>query len=467
VLAQSAPAGAITAQVASHIDAAVTTALVRQHVASASLAIVKNGVIVYAKGYGVREIASGAKADAQTVFPIGSNTKQFTAASILQLQERGLLNINDLVVKYVPDAPHASEITIKELLEQVSGLPDYTQTPEYSTRFSQEVTPEQMLATIRKAPLGFKPGTDWQYSNTNYLLLSMIISKASGESYHSYISRALLKPLTLSTAAFDSYVQTYSDEAHGYTSFAMGALHDAAHNDYSWFQGAGDLMMSATDLARWDIALDSGNVISPASFAEMSTPKTLPNGKTTGYGYGLSAGNRFLGHLIVGHLGGLAGFVSENLTFPSERVAVVLLGNSDTFDPVPLAHDIVATIYGQQLPHRISKVLTETKDEEAQARAWLGRAFTGTIANTDVTAGFMAWMMPTQAAQASVETDLKALGDRLGAPQALRLISRDGPPGVHAFEYHVTFANDVIDFQYALSPSGRLDYLNFAPVYDY
>jgi CubicO group peptidase (beta-lactamase class C family) len=216
------------------------------------------------------------------------------------LQERGRLNIHDPLAKYLPNAPHANEITMQELLEQVSGLANYTDTPTYGTDFSKEVTPEQILATIKNAPLAFKPGTAWQYSNTNYLLLSLVIAKVSGESYQHFIINNLLKPANLTTADFDSYSRTYPDEAHGYTSFAMGPLHDADHDAYSWFQGAGDLMMSATDLARWDIALDSGKVISAASFEEMSTPKTLSDGKSTGYGYGLSAGNSYLGHALVG-----------------------------------------------------------------------------------------------------------------------------------------------------------------------
>lgn len=461
------PLHVLAPQITSHIDAVLNAALLRQHVAAASLAIAENGVIVYAKGYGTRTLASGAKADAQTIYPIGSNTKQFTAAAIMLLQERGRLDIGDRVAKYVPDAPHSSEITIAELLEQESGLADYTQTPQYSTGFSREISPGQMLSTIQKAPLAFKPGTSWQYSNTNYLLLSMVIAKASGETYHHFMVNELLKPLNLTTAGFASYTSADPDQARGYTSFAMGTLHDAVHDDYSWFQGAGDLMMSATDLARWDIALDSGKVVSAASFQAMSTPKTLPSGTTTGYGYGLSAGNQFLGHEMVGHMGGLAGFISEDMTFPAEHFALVLLGNSDTFNPVPIAHDIVATLYGQRLTRHMSKTLTQTSAEERQAHLWLARALSGKIEKENVTAGFASWLMPSSEAQASMEMDLRALGKRLGAPHEFSLISRDGPPGVHAFDYHVKFAKDVIEFQYALSPAGTLDYLNFAPVYDY
>ena len=457
----------ITPQMTLHIDSAVSAALTRQHVAAVSLAIVENGEVVYAKGYGVRDIDSGARADEQTIYPIGSNTKQFTAAAILLLQERGRLNIEDPVAKYVPDAPHGNEITVAQLLGQVSGLPDYTQTPEFGKYSSKEVTPNEMLATVRDAPLAFKPGTNWQYSNTNYLLLSMIVVAASGQPYQTFMLDNILRPLNLSTATFDTNTTTFPDEARGYTAFAMGALHGAPRTDYSWFQGAGDLMMSAVDLAKWDIALDSGSVVSPTSFNRMSTPKTLPDGTSTGYGYGLGAGNQFLGHQIVGHLGGFSGFISEDLTVPSDRVAVVLLSNSDTFNPVPIAHDILATIYGQPLPHKPAKKLAETNAEVSQAHVWLQRALAGEIGKTNAAPDFMAWMMPTTAAEASVNADLRKLGNRLGAPQAFRLVSREGPPGVHAFDYQVRFANDLIDFQYALTPSGTLDYLSFAPVYDY
>jgi D-alanyl-D-alanine carboxypeptidase len=451
----------------SHIDAAMTNALLRQHVPGASLAIVQNGKVVYAKGYGVRDITSGARADAETIYPVGSNTKQFTAAAIMLLQERGRLSIHDYVAKYLPDAPHAKEITVQELLEQTSGLPNYTDTHEFNQHSAVAATPEHMLATIRNAPLAFSPGTSWQYSNTNYLLLSLIIAEASGVPYQRFVLQNLLIPLNLSRAAFDSSVTTYPDEAHGYTSFAMGQLGEAQHIDYSWSQGAGDLMMSAPDLARWDIALDAGKLVSLTSFEEMSTPKTLPDGTMTGYGYGLSAGKRFLGHLMVGHLGGLPGFVSEDGTFPSERFAIVLLANSDTFNPVPVVHDIIATIYGQPLPHTAVNALPETPDEEAQARLWLRRALSGNIDNSAVTPDFIAWVMATRADRDALIANLRTLGDRLGTPGALRLISRDGPPGLRAFDYYVTFPHDLIEFKFALAPSGKLDYLNFAPVYDY
>jgi D-alanyl-D-alanine carboxypeptidase len=457
----------LTPRMRSHIDAAVTSALARQRVPAASLAIVINGQVAYAKGYGARNLSSGSNATVDTIYPIGSNTKQFTAAAILLLQEKGKLSIQDLVSKYVPSAPHGSDITIAQLLEHVSGLPDYTQTPEFAKNSADSVTPDEILATIRGMPLAFKPGTSWQYSNTNYFLLSLVTAKTSGESYQTFIHENLLAPLNLSSAVFGSTSQMLAQEARGYSSFAMGDFHDAPSTDYTWFQGAGDLVMSATDLARWDAALDSGKVISSESFHAMSTPKTLPDGTSADYGFGLSAGNSFLGHAIVGHLGGFAGFVSEDITIPADRVAVVLLSNSDSFNPVPVVHDIIATIYNQPLPHHQPRALLQSDIESAEAREWLQYALTGAIDSKNAAPDFMAWLMPTPTAQKSVTADLKALGHRLGRPESFQLVSREGPPGVKAFEYHVTFADEVVDFQYAVTPSGTLDYLAFAPVYDY
>jgi CubicO group peptidase (beta-lactamase class C family) len=458
---------ALTPQMKSHVDATMNAALIRQGVPGASLAIALNGRVVYARGYGVQDLSSKTEASIQTIYPIGSNTKQFTAAAILLLQQRGQLALDDPLSKYVPEAPHANDITLAQLLGQVSGLLDYTQTPEFGKNSSRSTTPRAMLATIRDLPLSFKPGTSWQYSNTNYLLLSMVIAKASGEPYQTFVRNEILESANLHTAAFESNSQTAPHEALGYSSFAMGTAHEAAPTDYSWFQGTGDLMMSAADLAQWDIALDSGAVISPESFEKMSTPKTLPDGTSTGYGYGLGAGNSFIGHAIVGHLGGFSGFISEDITIPSDHVAVVLLSNSDTFNPVPIAHDIIAAIYAQPLPHSPSKALPHSEIEEQQARAWLERALGGRINATNADPDFMSWIMPSAAAQASVTADLRALGDRLGAPISFQLVSRDSPPGVQSFEYHVTFPRDVVDFQYAVTSSGKLDYLAFAPAYDY
>ena len=153
--------------------------------------------------------------------------------------------------------------------------------------------------------------------------------------------------------------------------------------------------------------------------------------------------------------------------FPSEHVAVVVLGNSDSFNPVPITHDIVATIFQQTL-HHAPKVLTETAAEKTQAREWLQRALSGQIGTSTSNVGFYSINDgDATIVKASILSDLRQLGKRLGLPTAFELVSRDGPPGVRAFTYHVAFAHDLIEFDYAVDPSGKLAYLNFAPVYDY
>jgi CubicO group peptidase (beta-lactamase class C family) len=269
----------------------------------------------------------------------------------------------------------------------------------------------------------------------------MVIAKASGEPYQTFITQRLLRPLQLKSAGFCSHKLVYADAARGYTAFALGTLRPAESMDCTWFAGTGDLVMSAVDLARWDIALDSGKIVTLASFTAMSTPKRLPNGKSTFYGYGLGAGTKFLGRPMVGHLGRVSGFISEDFTIPPDELAVVILGNGDNFNPVPIGHRIVASLYGRKPPAHDPPALAQTPAEAAQARQWLARAF----------------KMPGVA----------ALAKREGPPLEMKLISRDGPTGERAYAYRVTFAREVLEFDYVLTAYGKLDFLSFSPWYDY
>lgn len=464
LLGASAP-HPITANTAATIDALARRTLANQDVPGMSIAIAERGAIVYAKGFGLRDVDDALPADANTAYPIGSNTKQFVAAAILLLQHDGKLDIRDRLSKYVPTAPHAGEITIEELLAQTSGLPDYTQTPAYEKSFRNPTDPAGILRTIAKMPLDFPPGSNWEYSNTNYVALSMVIAKASGTPYRTFLAKRVLQPVGLK-ARFYSHNSVRADTARGYTEFALGTPTHAPYEDTSWFPGTGDLAMSAVDLARWDIALASGTVIPAQAFSAMSTSKRLPDGKPTFYGFGLGAGHTFLGHAMVGHLGRVSGFISLDMLFPQDGLALIILGNGDNFAPAPLAHQIAALLYGKPVPYRAQPALTQTRAEVSNARAWLARALSGRITLAQTTQGFEQTFMPTPAQMSARLADLRALGRRVGPPLQMELISRDGPPGEQAYAYRVTFAHATLEFDFALN-GAKLDYLNFQPVYDY
>ncbi len=360
------------------IDALVLGELKRQFVAGAQVAIAQDGRVVYTKGYGFRDLEDRLPVDVGTSFAIGSVTKQFTAAAIMQLQDQGKLNVGDKLSVYLPDAPHATEVTLRDMLTHTSGIVGFTEQPNFSLLLPTPATPERIVSTIAAAPLAFSPGTDWQYSNTNFVLLGMVIAKVSHESYPDYLQEHFFGPLGLRRSWFTRTEAMHSDDARGYTEFMYGLPDEhASLADWSWYDAAGGLTMSAADLARWDVALDGGRVVSPGAFAQMSTTYHLKNGKATGYGFGLGVGSVF-GRPTVGHDGLVSGFSAENLTFPKDRVAIVLLVNGDNFSYIPLIRQIAAVVYGTHDTPR--KFVAAHMDGAlvARARTWLGYFLHGT-----------------------------------------------------------------------------------------
>ncbi|HEY9180800.1 MAG TPA: serine hydrolase domain-containing protein, partial [Candidatus Baltobacteraceae bacterium] len=363
----------LTAPMKARIDAIVTAELKRQFVPGAQVAIAENGRVVYTKGYGLRDVDARLPVDAQTSFAIGSVTKQFTAAAIMLLQQQGKLSVDDNLAKYLPNAPHASEVTLRNLLTHTSGIVGFTEVPNFSLLLPTPSSPERIISTVAGKPLAFEPGTRWEYSNTNFVLLGMVIAKIAGEPYPDFLQQHLFGPLRLRRSWFTRTEEIHADDARGYTEFMFGLPDEHAYlADWSWYDAAGGLTMSAADLARWNIALDAGRVVSPQSFAQMTTPFTLTNGKSTGYGFGIGVGSVF-GRPTVGHDGLVSGFSSENLTFPKDRVAIVLLANGDNFSYLHAIRAIAAVVYGttDPLANAPFKPVSEPAAEVSAARQQL------------------------------------------------------------------------------------------------
>ena len=442
------------------IDSIVRAALARQHVAAASVAVAERGRVVYAKGYGLRDLDDGLPADAKTIYHIGSISKQFTAAAIVRLAEQGRLNVDDRLSKYLPDAPHASEVTLRNLLTHTSGIIGYTELPEFADLLRNPATPARVVALVAGKPLVFAPGTSWQYSNTNFILLGLVVEKVSGEPYERFIEANFLRPLGLRSATFWDRESIVTDNAQGYTSYALGPIYHADFWDNDWAWAAGGLAMNAIDLARWDVALDSGAVVSPGSFAEMTTPQKLASGTPTSYGFGLAIGT-FAGHRVVAHSGAISGFITDSWTVPADGLAIVLLGNGDNFSPVPVIHDIAATLYGIPVPPRPVSVVAQAPADAQRAKELMMRALGGDLDDALVDTTMQ------QALTAKVRQDLTTLGKRLGSPLAADLVFVDDRPPVTTYRYRVRFADETLEYDLALTSSGKIDGLNFAPWYAY
>ncbi len=334
------------------IDKAATDALAKTGVPSASIAVVKDGQIVYLHAYGNARLDPAAPATPGMRYSIGSISKQFTAAAILVLQEEGKLSLDDKVGKFIPGLTRANEVTIRQLLSHTSGYQDYWPQDYVMPMMLQPVTAQKILDTWAHKPLDFEPGTKWQYSNTNYVIAGLIVEKASGEPLLQFLQEKVFTPLNMKSVADTDKAKLGDTDPTGYMRYALGPPRPAPKEGSGWLFAAGELAMPAEDLAKWDISIIDQNLMKPASYRDFETEVLLKNGLGTRYGLGVDVRSE-LGHRSLSHGGEVSGFTSENLVFPDERVAVVVLTNQDAADaagaiamgiaPLLLATDDAAT----------------------------------------------------------------------------------------------------------------------------
>lgn len=310
------------------IDKVATDTLARTGVPSASIAVVKDGQIAYVKAYGDARLDPKTPATPQMRYSIGSISKQFTAAAILLLQEQGKLSLDDKVGKYVPDLTRANEITIRQLLSHTSGYQDYWPQDYVMPGMLKPTDAQQIMNTWAKKPLDFDPGTKWQYSNTNYVIAGVIVEKVAKMPLLQLLQQRVFNPLGIkSTFDTDSGPLTASDP-RGYLRFALGPLRPAPKEGKGWMFAAGELAMTAEDLAKWDLSVINQTVLKPASYREMETDVLLKNGLDTHYGLGVDVNSQG-GHRAISHGGEVSGFTATNTIFPDDRAAVVVLTNQD------------------------------------------------------------------------------------------------------------------------------------------
>jgi CubicO group peptidase (beta-lactamase class C family) len=307
-------------------DALVAEKLKAGEFVGLSLAVMRDGRITLAKGYGVRSLENPSPVTEETMFAIGSVTKQFTSACVFLLAEEGKLSVLDKVAKYYPNLTRANDITLLDLMNHVSGYPDYYPLDFVDRRMLKEIAVDEVIRRYGTGKLDFEPGTRYSYSNTGYLILGRIVEKTSGEPFGDFLSRRILKPVGMGHTAYEPAATTGSAYALGYTSFALSPPEPAVPEAKGWISAAGGLYSTPSDLAKWDLALMDGKVLKPESFKLMTTPRKLADGRLTGYGCGLSIVVRN-GETVISHNGAVSGFHAMNLMLPSTRSAVIVVSN--------------------------------------------------------------------------------------------------------------------------------------------
>jgi D-alanyl-D-alanine carboxypeptidase len=318
----------VTPAVASGIDAAAADVLKSTGTPSASVAVVEGGKVAYVKAYGLARLDPAMKAEAGMQYSIGSISKQFTAAVILLLQQDGKLKLDDPVGKYLPELTRANEVTIRQVLSMTSGYQDFWPEDYVMTTMMKSTNPQGILDVWAKKALDFEPGTEWQYSNTNYVVAGRIAEIVGGRPLIDQLQERIFKPLKM-TGVFNSDASRLpASDPTGYYQHALGPLRPAPQEGQGWMFAAGELAMPPSDLALWNISLMDRTLLSQASYDEMFTEVKLKNGKGTGYGLGVQVGVRE-GHRYVAHSGEVSGFVAQNVVYVDDKAAVTVLTNED------------------------------------------------------------------------------------------------------------------------------------------
>jgi D-alanyl-D-alanine carboxypeptidase len=314
---------------AEKIDKLVTDTLARTGVPSASIAVVKDGALVYVKAYGDAKVEPKVPATTQMRYSIGSISKQFTAAAILLLQEQGKLSLDDKVAKYIPDLTRANEVTIRQLLSHTSGYLDYWPQDYVMKPMLEPMSARKLMDTWAKIPLDFEPGTKWQYSNTNYVIAGVIVEKVARMPFFQYLQQNIFKPLGMTSVLDVDQDRLSESDPIGYVRYALGPLRVAPKEGKGWLFAAGQLAMTPEDLAKWNISIMERKLLKPASYLALGTETLLRDGLGTNYGLGVTVTSA-LNRRALSHGGGVSGFTSTNIAFPDDRVAVVVLTNQDS-----------------------------------------------------------------------------------------------------------------------------------------
>lgn len=442
LLSTAAFAAPLTPTQIQAIDVAATKTLATTGVPAASIAVVQDGQIVYAHAYGLQGAGVPAKAEAR--YKIASISKQFTAAALLLLAEDGKISLDDPVSKYLPDLTRANEVKVRQLLSHTSGYRDYWPQDYAFVDMETPTTPQHILDKWAKAPLNFDPGARWQYSKTGYVAAGRIVEQVSGMKLLDFLNARIFERLGMHPVDLDTGL-TDADPL-GYHRYAAGPVRVEQQPAPGWLYAAGELAMSASDLARWDVSVIDQSVMKPASYREQQTEVLLTSGVGTNYGLGVEV-DTVKGHRRISHGGEAVGYLSENRIYPDDRAAIVVLDNADFGNAQTAIADA------------IEKVIFADAGDVSRAKAVFEGLRAGKIDRAQFTANGNYYFTPQALA------DYKASLAALGEPKSFVRRSSSLRGGFTAEAYTVDYGAKklTIVLRAEPGPKGRIEQFTVYP----
>jgi len=439
---------------AARLPGIANQALASAGVPSASIAIVKDGQSTIDAAYGMARLQPPTPATPEMRYSVGSISKQFTAAAVLMLEQEGKLTLNDPVAKFLPGLTRANEVTLRMLLSHTSGYEDYWPQDYVMPPMLEATTAQRILDAWAKKPLDFDPGAKWQYSNTNYVIAGRIVEQVSGEPIFRFLQERIFVPLKM-TSVYNSDLARLGDtDAEGYLRYALGPPRPAPKEGPGWLFAAGELAMTASDLAKWNISMMNQSLLSPESYKEMFTPVKLNDGTDTHYGLGVFI-RQIASHAALEHDGEVSGFVSKNIVFPAERAAITVLTNEDASSAADdIAREIAPLLLGAPTP-------TPAADAAlAQAKAIFAGLQEGKLDRSLFTSNCNAYFSP------QAVSDFAASLKPLGPPASFTQASESLRGGMTFYVFVVTFGDSgkkVVVTTYTM-PGGKVEQYMVGPL---
>lgn len=330
----------------SHVDSLIKTYIDSSKIAGIAIGVFKRDEKILLKSYGFADLEFDVKLPVNASFEIGSITKQFTAAAILQLAENRKINLDDEITKYINFNTQGKRITVRQLLSHTSGIKGYTEMPEFGILSMQKYSRDTLLRIMEKKSYDFDPGEELIYSNTGFFMLGLIIEKVSGLTYEEYVQKNLFERAGMTNSYYGSENKVIKNRAHGYDTDKDGLVR-AAYLNHTWPFAAGSLCSTVEDLVNWNNALHHGKILSDSMYQEYISPFRLNDGTLTRYAKGITVTDHN-GRKMFEHAGGINGFLSENRYFPNENISIIVLINSTgSVSPVKVADFITEIIFGK------------------------------------------------------------------------------------------------------------------------
>lgn len=450
-----------SASVSAKADQYVAQQMHEQRIPGLSLAVVQDGKIIKAKGYGYADLEFNAPVTPETIFESGSIGKQFTATAVMMLVEEGKIGLEDKITKYFPDAPTSwNDITIRNLLSHESGIKNYT--GEGDIDFRKDYTEDELLKLAEKPPLDFAPGTDWSYSNTGFVTLGILIHKVSGEFYGDFLHERIFAPLGMKTRII-SESDIIPNRASGYK------LVKGQWKNQDWVSPTlnttadGSLYFTTLDLAKWDAALYTTKLLKQSSLDEMWTIQKYTAGPNAGkpnkgnYGFGWEI-NSVNGHRLIEHGGSWQGFTTAICRYVDDKLTVIVLTNLDSAHSNPdiIAHTVAGFYVPAVAPPPPPKPI-EDKDPEvtAQLRQVIAQLTAGKLDLSAFTPN------ARKKFDATLQDAAKNFLANEGALEKLELLTRKEETGARTFTYRAHFAYGVVRLTLRRTADGQIDGLNF------